>query len=164
MIIGMILIGTLGAVPFDMNPRAEALKKRAFDFALRIVWFCRELRKTWEGREFSDQIFRAGTRVGANYRAACRARSHDEFVAKLGPVVEEADESVYWLELIAAARATSDPALPALIDEANELTAVFTQSQFTAKMNQANRKARPAPRPPNPVPQSRNPQSKSPNS
>src|SRR5678816_2234607 len=73
----------------SMNPHAEALKKRAFNFALRVVYFCRALRKTWEGAEFADQIFRAGTRVGANYRAACRGRSHDDFVAKLGHVVEE---------------------------------------------------------------------------
>jgi four helix bundle protein len=142
---------------FDMNPRAEALKTRTFEFALRIVGFCRELRKTWEGREFSDQIFRAGTRVGANYRAACRARSHDEFVAKLGHVVEEADESVYWLELIAATKVMSDPALPALIDEANELSAIFNQSQFTARMNQRSRSAQPKGRQSNPPFQSTNP-------
>ena len=149
---------------FDMNPRAEALKTRTFEFALRIVGFCRELRKTWEGREFSDQIFRAGTRVGANYRAACRARSHDEFVAKLGHVVEEADESVYWLELIAAAKVMSDPAL---IDEANELSAIFNQSQFTARMNQRSRSAPPKGRQSNPPFQSTNPNNptfKSPNS
>ena len=140
-----------------MNPRAEALKKRTFEFALRIVYFCRGLRETWEGREFADQIFRSGTRVGANYRAACRGRSHDDFVAKLGHVVEEADESVYWLELIAAANASNDPKLPDLITEANELSAIFNQSQFTARMNQAARVSRK-------IPQSRNPQSKSLNS
>ena len=124
-----------------MNPHAEALKKRTFAFALQIVYFCRRLRKTWEGDEFADQIFRAGTRVGANYRAACRGRSHDDFVAKLGHVVEEADESVYWLELIAAAKTVDDPGLPALITEANELSAIFNQSQLTAKQNQGARKA-----------------------
>jgi four helix bundle protein len=152
---------------FDMNPRAEALRTRTFEFALRIVGFCRELRTTWEGREFSDQIFRAGTRVGANYRAASRARSHDEFVAKLGHVVEEADESVYWLELIAAAKVMSDPALPALIGEANELSAIFNQSQFTARMNQRSRSAQPTGRQSNPPFQSTNPNNptfKSPNS
>jgi four helix bundle protein len=86
-----------------MNPRAEALKRRSFRFGLRIVTFCRTLRDTWEGREFSDQSFRRGTRVGANYRAACRARSHADFTAKMGYVVEDADESIYWLEMIEAA-------------------------------------------------------------
>ena len=140
-----------------MNPRAEGLKKRTFDFALRIVYFCHELRETWEGREFADQIFRSGTRVGANYRAACRGRSHDDFVAMLGQVIEEADESVYWLELIAAATASNDLKLPALITEANELSAIFNQSQFTARMNQAARVSRK-------TPQSSSPQSKSVNS
>ena len=124
-----------------MNPHAEALKKRTFGFALRVVYFCRALRKTWEGGEFADQIFRAGTRVGANYRAACRGRSHDDFVAKLGHVVEEADESVYWLELITAAKTCHDPDLPSLLTEANELLAIFNQSQLTARTNQAARRA-----------------------
>jgi four helix bundle protein len=124
-----------------MNPKAEALKRRTFAFGLRIVRFCRTLRTTWEGRQFSDQLFRAGTRVGANYRSACRGRSHADFVAKLGHVVEEADESVYWLEMIEAADIARGPALTALIQEANELWAIFNQSQLTAKAN-----ARPAPR------------------
>ena len=128
----------------SMNPHAEALKKRAFNFALRVVYFCRSLRKTWEGAEFADQIFRAGTRVGANYRAACRGRSHDDFVAKVGHVVEEADESVYWLELITAAKTSDDPDLPGLLAEANELLAIFNQSQLTARMNQAAHRARKA--------------------
>ncbi len=56
-----------------MAEQAEQLKRRTFDFGLRVVRFCRSLRTTWEGKEFSDQLFRAGTRVGANYRAACLA-------------------------------------------------------------------------------------------
>src|SRR5262245_5476926 len=95
-----------------MNTYAEALKKRTFNFALRIVYFCRGLRKTWEGGEFADQIFCTGTRVSANYRAACRGRSHDDFVAKLGHVVEEADESVYWLELTHRPRRATIPICP----------------------------------------------------
>jgi four helix bundle protein len=140
-----------------MNPHAEALKKRTFNFALRIVYFCHRLRKTWEGGEFADQIFRAGTRVGANYRAACRGRSHADFVAKLGHVVEEADESVYWLELITAAKTIDDPDLPPMVAEANELLAIFNQSQLTARMNQAARRVAKNS-------QSDNRQSKSPNS
>ena len=96
------------------------------------------------GAEFADQIFRAGTRVGANYRAACRGRSHDDFVAKLGHVVGEADESVYWLELITAAKTSNGPDLPGLLAEANELLAIFNQSQLTARMNEAAHRARKA--------------------
>jgi len=98
------------------------------------------LRWSWEGREFSDQLFRAGTRVGANYRATCRARSHADFVAKLGYVVEEADESVYWLELIEAAGITAEAELRWLLGEANELSRIFNQSQLTAKANAASRR------------------------
>lgn len=123
-----------------MNPRAEELKRRTFAFGLRIVRFCRTLRDTWEGREFSDQLFRAGTRVGANYRAACRARSHADFVAKIGFVVEEADESVYWLEMIEAARISTGPELQWLLGESNELSRIFNQSQLTAKTNAAVRR------------------------
>ncbi len=130
-----------------MNPKAEALKRRTFAFALSIVRFCRVLRETWEGRELSDQLFRAGTRVGANYRSACRARSHADFVNKMGYVVEEADESVYWLELIREAGICSRPGLSSLLDEAGQLSAIFSQSQLTAK---ANAPARARPRDPNP--------------
>ena len=118
-----------------MNPRAEALKERTFTFALAVVRFCRILRNTWEGRELSDQLFRAGTRVGANYRAACRARSHADFINKMGHAVEEADESVYWLDLIRAADICGDAALERLRGEAAELSAIFSQSQITAKSN-----------------------------
>jgi len=118
-----------------MNRKAEELKRRTFTFGMRVIAFCRELRKTWEGRELSDQLFRAGTRVGANCRAACRARSHPDFILKIGYVVEEADESMYWLEMIQAARVSTDPSLAQLLAEAGELSAIFSQSQLTAKAN-----------------------------
>jgi four helix bundle protein len=118
-----------------MNPQAEALKKRTLQFGLDVIAFCRVLRQTWEGRELSDQLFRSGTRVGANYHAACRARSHADFVNKMGIVVEEADESVYWLTLIHAANFCRDASLGPLLQEATELWAIFNQSQITAKSN-----------------------------
>src|SRR5688572_3073612 len=111
-----------------MNPRAEELKRRTFTFGLRIVRFCRSLRGTWEGREFSDQLFRAGTRVGANYRSACRARSHADFVAKLGFVVEEADETVYWLEMIEAAD----------ICRGDELTSLLQEDRKSTRLNSSH--------------------------
>src|SRR3954463_16102321 len=100
-----------------MNPRVEALKSRTFQVALDVVAFCRVLRKSWEGRELSDQLFRSGTRVGANYHAACRARSHADFVNKLGFVVEEPDESVYSLKLINAANLVPEQAVIRLLQE-----------------------------------------------
>jgi four helix bundle protein len=109
-----------------MNIKAEVLKRRTFAFALEVVRFCRTLRETWEGRELSDQLFRSGTRVGANYRAACRARSHPDFVNKVGVVVEEADETVYWLEIIQASDICKTDTLAPLRVEAGELCAIFT--------------------------------------
>ena len=120
-----------------MNPKAEALKQRTFAFGLEVIRFTRALRETWEGRELADQLFRAGTRVGANYRSACRARSHADFVNKIGLVVEEADETVYRLELIRASRTSTDTAVATLLIEAGELSAIFNQSQLTAKGNSA---------------------------
>ena len=121
-----------------MNVKAEELKRRTFAFALEMVRFCRTLRESWEGRELSDQVFRSGTRVGANYRAACRARSHADFVNKMAVVVEEADETVYWLELIQRSGIAPSVALASLLKEAGELCAIFTQSHITAKANAAS--------------------------
>jgi four helix bundle protein len=123
-----------------MNPKAEALKHRTFSFALRVIRFTRSLRQSWEGRELSDQLFRSGTRIGANYRSACRARSHADFVNKIGHVVEEADETVYWLELIRASEIPVDSSLEPLITEAGELSAIFNQSQLTAKGHAISRR------------------------
>jgi len=79
---------------------ADELKKRTKRFALRILKLVAALPNTVQGRTVSGQLVRAGTSVGSNYQAACRGRSKAEFIAKLGVVEEEADESAYWLELI----------------------------------------------------------------
>jgi four helix bundle protein len=88
-------------------------------------------------------LFRAGTRVGANYHAACRARSHADFVNKLGILVEEADESVYRLKLINAANLVPEKIVVSLLQEARELWAIFNQSQLTAKSNSPGHGQRP---------------------
>jgi four helix bundle protein len=97
--------------------------------------FTPALRAILHKTEEADQLFRAGTRVGANYRAACRARSHADFINKMGHVVEEADESVYWLELIRESGICQHAELVAVRDEAGQLSAIFNQSQLTAKSN-----------------------------
>jgi four helix bundle protein len=79
---------------------ADDLKKRTKQFALRILKLVEVLPNTVAGRTIGGQLARSGTSVGSNYRAACRGRSRAEFIAKLGIVEEEADESAYWLELI----------------------------------------------------------------
>jgi len=76
---------------------AEDLKKRTKLFALRVLKLAAALTNTIEGKTIRGQLVRAGTSVGANYRASCRARSKAEFIAKIGVVIEEADESGYWL-------------------------------------------------------------------
>jgi len=101
----------------------EQLKQRTKDFALRVMTLVDHLPKNRKGRILGDQLLRSATSVAANYRAACRARSTAEFAAKLGNVLEEADESVLWMELIKASRVS------ALLTEANELTAIM----FTAR-------------------------------
>jgi four helix bundle protein len=91
------------------------------------------LPKTDEAHIIGKQLLRAATSVGANYRAACRSRSKAEFVAKLGLVLEEADETVFWLELLVEARIVPAEKLQNLVAEANELTAIFVSSLRTAK-------------------------------
>ena len=93
----------------------------------------------------AGQLMRSGTSVAANYRAACRARSKPEFIAKLGTVEEEADESAFWLELIIEAGLLSEGKIRPLLDEANEIVAMMASSKKTAsrgaKLQIANRKS-----------------------
>ncbi len=82
------------------KPTAEELRTRTKRYALRTIKLCRSLPAAPEAWVIAKQLLRSGTSVGANYRAACRARSHAEFFAKLCIVVEEADETLYWFELL----------------------------------------------------------------
>ena len=91
------------------------------------------LPKTAAGRVIGNQLVRSGTSVGANYRAACRARSKAEFIAKIGTVAEESDESAFWMELIMEAGLLKLETVTPLHQEVEELTAIFTASGRTAK-------------------------------
>ena len=112
---------------------AEELKARTRRFAVRIVRLFRALPKTDEARVLGKQVLRSGTSVGANYRAACRARSKAEFTAKMGLVVEECDETVFWLELLIETGIVKAARLNKLLSEANELLAIFAASRRTAR-------------------------------
>src|SRR5882724_3771577 len=112
--------------------RPDDLKKRTKQFALRVLKLVAALPKTVEGRAISGQLVRAGTAVGANYRAACRGRSKAEFVAKIGIVEEEADESAYWMELIIEAELLKPTQVESLLTEANELARIMAQSRISA--------------------------------
>jgi len=114
-------------------PTPEELRQRTKRFALRVMRLCRSLRGTDEARTIARQLLRCGTSVAANYRAACRARSRAEFIARLGIVVEEADETMFWLELLVDAGIVKQHLLKPLCGEAQELTALFTAAQYTAR-------------------------------
>jgi four helix bundle protein len=116
-----------------MNEEAEQLKQRTKDFAIRVVRLFRALPHSDEARIFGRQVLRSATSVGANYRAVCRARSHADFVNKLGVVVEEMDETVFWLEMIRDTKLLPAPKMDGLLDEAGQLLAIFVTSQLTAK-------------------------------
>jgi len=113
--------------------QAEELKKRTKDFALRIIKLVEYLPRTKTADVIGRQLLRSATSVGANYRAACRARSRADFVSKICVVEEEADESAYWLEILIEAKITDDHDITSLLGEANELTAIFTASGRTVK-------------------------------
>jgi four helix bundle protein len=114
----------------------EELKKRTKRFGLRIMKLVAALPNTPQGRTVGGQLVRAGTSVGANYRAACRARSRAEFTARLGVVEEEADESGYWLEMIIEGELMEAKLVTSLLNEANELVAIMTSSRLTIHRKQ----------------------------
>lgn len=109
------------------------LKSRTRQFAVRIIKLVDSLPNTLAAKEIGKQLVRSGMSVGANYRAACRAKSKDDFKYKLGIVVEEADETLYWMELIIEAKLINEDKLTPLMKEANELVSIFTASIKTLK-------------------------------
>lgn len=111
------------------------LKKRTKEFALRVIRVTQSLEDNWISRTIGHQLLRAGTSVGANYRAASRARSPAEFRSKLGIVLEEADETVYWMELLVDSKLVKEDRLKPLVQEANELVAITVASINTSRRN-----------------------------
>ena len=111
---------------------ADDLKKRTKQFALRVLKLAAALPNTVEGKALRGQLVRAGTSVGANYRAACRGRSRSEFIAKIGTVEEESDESAFWLEIIVEGAFLKEILVRPLLEEANELTRIIAKSRISA--------------------------------
>ncbi len=109
------------------------LKMRTKQFALRVMKLVGALPQNAVGGPIGNQLIRSATSVGANYRAACRGRSKAEFVSKLSIVIEEADESCYWLELIIEGDLLAKDKVELLLDEANQITAIMVASRKTAK-------------------------------
>jgi four helix bundle protein len=120
-----------------MKKSAE-LQSRTKRFALRILVLIDRLPNTIGGRVLANQLARSATSVGANCRAACRARSRAEFASKLGIVAEEADESLYWLELIRDGNFMAEKNVGSLLAEADELTAIFTAGRRSASRPQTS--------------------------
>jgi four helix bundle protein len=111
---------------------AIELKQRTKLFALRVMKLVDALPHTRSGNAIGNQLVRSGTSVGANYRASCRARSKAEFIAKIGVVEEEADESGFWMELIVDGGLLPTSKVSALLQEASELTAIMAASRISA--------------------------------
>ena len=109
------------------------LKKRTKEFALRVIRLVEALPKGRTTDILGRQLLRSGTSVGANYRAACRARSNADFISKMGIVEEETDESLYWMELLIEAELVQAVKLESLMKEANELLTITVSSIKTAR-------------------------------
>jgi four helix bundle protein len=116
-----------------MVTQAEQLRARTKEFAIRIVMLFKSLPKADEARIIGKQVMRAGTSIAANYRAVCRSRSHAEFISRMGIVVEEADETVFWLELLVDTGIVREVLMKDLLTEANGLLAIFAASHWTAR-------------------------------
>ena len=116
----------------DLKMNAQELKDRTKQFALRVMHLVDAWPNTPKGRAIAGQLVRSGTSVAANYRAACRDRSHAEFISKIGIVEEEADETVLWLELIVEDKLLPEKKIAPLLKEANELTAIMAASYISA--------------------------------
>jgi four helix bundle protein len=126
---------TLGSVA----GKAQELRERVKRFAIRIVRFVRTLPAAMEAQTIGRQLLRSGTGISSNYHAAGRARSRAEFVAKLGIVVEEADETEHWLDVLYQCGIACGPELHWLKDEAAQLRAIFRKSVVTARANHRQR-------------------------
>ena len=115
--------------------RARELQDRTKKFALRIITAFSRLPKTEEARILGRQFLRSGTSVAANYRAACRARSAADFISKISIVTEEADETLFWLELVVEGKLVRPEKLKSMLAECEELLRIFSASLATAKAN-----------------------------
>ena len=135
-----------------MNEIAEALRRRTRRFSVRLVKFIRWLPRDVVTTEIARQLARSGLSISANYRAACRGRSRREYIAKLGTVVEEADETEHWLLVLIESDITAGPEVEYLYDEARQLRAIFKASHDTARLNDQHARIDQTPNPkiPNP--------------
>jgi four helix bundle protein len=109
------------------------LKQRTKEFALRIIRLVESLPREKISDVIGKQLLRSGTSVGANYRSACRAKSTADFISKMGTVEEEADESIYWMELLVESGLVHKDDVGELLDEADQIVAIIVSSIKTAR-------------------------------
>ncbi|MDQ3254296.1 MAG: four helix bundle protein [Acidobacteriota bacterium] len=114
---------------------ADEMKKRARAFALRIIRLVEALQRNRTADVIGKQLLRCGTSVGANYRSSSRARSQADFISKMGIVEEEADETIYWMELLVESGLVKSGRVTNLLDEANQIVAIVVSSIKTARVN-----------------------------
>ena len=126
----------------NAKEKEPELKKRTKAFAVEVVKFARSLPKDWVSVTLGKQLLRSGTSVGANYRSARRGRSTAEFIAKLGIVEEEADESLFWLEVLVEAGIAKPDEARALWQEANELLSITIAAIMTSRTAPTAKRAR----------------------
>jgi len=134
------VVGELSAWSGAMNSKALELQERTRVFATAVIKFCDGLPPHAAVTSITAQLLDSAGSTDSNYRATCRARSPDEFIAKIGVAAEEADESKGWLQLLVSAGFATTEQAAALIQEADELTAIFVASRKTAERNRARRK------------------------
>ena len=125
--------------PGAMNPKAVELQARTQRFATAVIRFCERLGKDVATQKIVGQLLDSSGSTDSNYRATCRARSPDEFIAKIGVAAEEADESKGWLQLLVASDLAGIQDTRDLIQEADALTAIFVASRKTAQRHKAER-------------------------
>ena len=130
---GFMLMGIYDSrFSISKNMDKEQMKKRTKEFALQIILVANKLPKGTLSFTIKKQLIRSGTSVAANYRAVCRARSDADFINKLGVVIEEADETAFWLELIVESKLLSRELVDPALREADEITAMMVTSRNTA--------------------------------
>ena len=131
----------MGRAPsLSHEPRSGSSQKRSKQFALDVITLLRTLPRSAEARSIGEQLIRSATGTAANYRAACRSRSDAEFVARIGVALEESDESALWLEIITDAGLSRTREAFRLLDEANQLSAIFARSRLTSIEGMKRRK------------------------
>jgi len=128
-------IGDCGLGKWNSDMESTELKNRTRQFALRVIKMVETLPRTRTSDVLGRQVLRSGTSVGANYRAACRAKSRADFISKMGTVEEECDETAYWIELLAESGQVKQSRLSNLLNEADEILSIVVASARTARRN-----------------------------